>query len=231
VTAGEVHIWRIDLDQADAERRRCWALLSPDERERAMRFRFAVHRRRFTVAHGALREILGQYAAADPRDLRFGAGENGKPFLESEPVTFNLSHSAELAVLAVGTDVRIGVDVEHQRADSDHLAIADRFFSPREAAVLRAIDPESRPDAFLECWTRKEAYIKALGAGLSIALDSFDVAFGPGVAPAFLRVDGDPDAPLRWTLHDVDIDPGYRAALMVEGRGHGLLRRAWAPAS
>src|SRR6266545_3824942 len=114
----EIHVWRIELNQPDAVRRRCWDLLSADERERAERFRFAVHQRRFTVAHGAVREILGEYVAVDPHDLRFETTGNGKPLLAGATVTFNLSHSADLAVLAVGTDVRIGVDVEHQRSAS-----------------------------------------------------------------------------------------------------------------
>lgn len=225
----QVDIWHIPLAQNHATISACRSLLPGDEIERADRFYFEKDRRPFTVAHGALRQILGRYTGADPRKITFSHGSKGKPELKSpvDTIRFNLSHSGNLALLAVTRDAALGVDVEFVKPDFGGQEIAERFFSRHEVNTLLALPVEERAHAFFSCWTRKEAYIKAVGEGLSLPLDSFDVAFGPGVFPALLRVDASAAELSRWRLYDIPVPPEYRAALMVEGKEHRLQQRNW----
>lgn len=213
--AGTVHVWRISLDQQDETLERFRRTLEPEELDRAGRFHFEKHRRHFVVARGFLRSVVARYLETQPELLRFAYGEYGKPALASEHVLrFNLSHSHEVALLAVALDAELGVDVEHIRADFASEDIARRFFSRAEVEVFNALPREEQVAAFFRCWTRKEAYIKAIGKGLSQALDEFDVTLGPGASAELLRA-ADDDAS-RWVLRDVDVGEGYAAALMVE---------------
>jgi 4'-phosphopantetheinyl transferase len=213
--AGTVHVWLLGLDQDDDRFERFRGTLEPYELDRAGRFHFEKHRRHFIVARGFLRSVVARYLETQPEALRFSYGEYGKPALETEQVLrFNLSHSNEVALLAVTLDAELGVDVEHVRADFASEDIARRFFSRAEVDVFNALPPEERVAAFFRCWTRKEAYIKAIGKGLSQALDEFDVTLAPGIAPALLRAEDD-DAS-RWWLTDIDVGEGYAGALAVE---------------
>jgi 4'-phosphopantetheinyl transferase len=215
LATGAVHVWRIALDQKDDRLERFRGTLEPHELERAGRFHFERHRRHFVVARGFLRSVVARYLQTQPEELRFSYGAFGKPALEADhALHFNLSHSNEMALLAVTLDAEIGVDVEHVRADFASEEIARRFFSRAEVDVFNALPPEERVAAFFRCWTRKEAYIKAIGKGLSQALDAFDVTLAPGIAPALLRAEDD-DAS-RWWLTDIDVGEGYAGALMVE---------------
>jgi len=212
--AGTVHVWRIALDQPEESVRSFRRMLEPDELNRAGRFHFEIHRRHFIVARGFLRSVVARYLETEPETLRFSYGVYGKPELASEHVLrFNLSHSHEVALLAVTRDEELGVDVEHIRADFASEEIARRFFSRAEVEVFNALPKEEQVAAFLRCWTRKEAYIKAIGKGLSQPLDEFDVTLGPDVEPALLRVEGD-DAS-RWLLTDLNAGTGYAAALAI----------------
>jgi len=215
LNTGMVDVWRIALDQEDDRLERFRQTLEPHELERAGRFHFEKHRRHFIVARGFLRSIVACYLETQPQSLRFVYGAYGKPALASEhALRFNLSHSNEVALLAVTLDAELGVDVEHIRADFASEDIARRFFSRAEVDVFNALPPQERVAAFFRCWTRKEAYIKAIGKGLSQALDEFDVTLAPGIAPALLRAKDD-DAS-RWWLTDIDVGEGYAAALAVE---------------
>ncbi len=212
---GAVHVWRISLDQPDDKLDRFRRTLEPDELNRASRFHFEKHRRHFIVARGFLRSVVARYLEMQPEALRFSYGAYGKPGLASEHVLrFNLSHSHEVALLAVALDAELGVDVEHIRADFASEEIARRFFSPAEVEVFNALPKEEQVAAFFRCWTRKEAYIKAIGKGLSQALDAFDVTVAPDVQPALLRAEDD-DAS-RWLLSNIDVGSGYAGALAVE---------------
>jgi len=212
---GTVHVWRVALDQPDESLDRFRRTLEPDELNRACRFHFEKHRRHFIVARGFLRSVVARYLETQPEALRFSYGAYGKPALASEHVLrFNLSHSHEVALLAVALDAELGVDVEHIRADFASEEIARRFFSRAEVEVFNALPQEEQVAAFFRCWTRKEAYIKAIGKGLSQALDAFDVTLAPDTAPALLRAEHD-DAS-RWWLSDVDVGEGYAGALAVE---------------
>ncbi|HEU4510787.1 MAG TPA: 4'-phosphopantetheinyl transferase superfamily protein [Pyrinomonadaceae bacterium] len=217
---GEVHVWRTELVQPDEVLHKFWPTLNADEAQRANRFHFEEHRRGFVVARGFLREVLSRYLDAKPESLQFSYSAYGKPALNGEHkgtrLRFNLSHSHNLALLAVTEDSEIGVDVEYMRADFAGADIARRFFSRAEVATFDALAEKDRVAAFFRCWTRKEAFIKATGKGMSQALDAFDVTLAPGVAAELLRVDQE-DAS-RWFLSDIEIDSGYAAALAVEGR-------------
>lgn len=212
--SGSVHVWRISLEQPSDRLDRFRRTLEPDELNRAGRFHFEKHRQHFIVARGFLRSVVAGYLETQPEALRFSYGAYGKPKLASEHVLhFNLSHSHEVALLAVALDAELGVDVEHIRADFASEEIARRFFSRAEVEVFNALPKEEQVAAFFRCWTRKEAYIKAIGKGLSQALDSFDVTLAPDVQPALLRAEGD-DAS-RWLLRDVGVGVGYAGALAV----------------
>lgn len=212
---GAVHVWRIALDQANDSIERFRATLEPPELERAGRFHFEKHRRQFIVARGFLRSVVARYLDMPPAALRFSYGAYGKPALASEHVLrFNLSHSHEVALLAVALDAELGVDVEHIRADFATEDIARRFFSRAEVDAFNTLPPEELVAAFFRCWTRKEAYIKAIGKGLSQELSDFDVTLSPGVEPALLRARDDDVS--RWVLSDVNVGEGYAGALAVE---------------
>ncbi|HEV2987693.1 MAG TPA: 4'-phosphopantetheinyl transferase superfamily protein [Candidatus Angelobacter sp.] len=227
----EVHIWRVNLVQPDPVIARCRELLPPDEIARAERFYFERDRRRFLVSHAMVRTVLGRYLALEPLEVRFVQGEKGKPDLVPEQnslgLTFNLSHSGEFALMGVSIQLIMGIDIELIRTDFGGQEIAERFFSQYEVATLLSLPQHQRAEAFFYCWTRKEAYIKAQGEGLSLPLDSFDVTFAPGTEPALLRVADHPNEVARWKLYDIDAGPGYKAALMIEGKQHHLRYFDW----
>ncbi|HEU0079761.1 MAG TPA: 4'-phosphopantetheinyl transferase superfamily protein [Longimicrobiaceae bacterium] len=226
-----VHVWAAPLDPPADAIRRCAALLAPDERARADRFRFERDRRRFTVARGVLRTLLGRYLDADPRGIAFRYESHGKPVLDgasaAHGIRFNVSHSGEMALYALARGRELGVDVEEVRRMDDGLDIAVRFFSEAEVAAFRSLPEEIRDDAFFNCWTRKEAYIKAVGEGLSFPLHVFDVSLAPG-EPARLLASRDPRQAERGSLRGLpDPAPGYRAAIVVEGEGWELACLRW----
>jgi len=212
---GTVHVWRIALDQENEKLERFRGTLEPHELERAGRFHFEKHRRHFIVARGFLRSVVARYVNSQPEALRFVYGAYGKPALASEhDLRFNLSHSNAVALLGVALNAELGVDVEHIRADFASEDIARRFFSRAEVDAFNALPNEEQVAAFFRCWTRKEAYIKAIGKGLSQPLDQFDVTLAPGAPPALLRAQDDNAS--RWLLSDIDAGERYAGALAVE---------------
>jgi 4'-phosphopantetheinyl transferase len=227
----EVHIWRARLDTSSALRCRLEQTLSDDERRRAGRFYFQSDREHFIVARGVLRSILSSYLGVEAHELRFGYGAYGKPELmlpsDSADLRFNLSHAGALALYAVTRDRAIGIDLEYLRVDIECMQIAARFFSPREHAILCALPTAARLEAFFTCWTRKEAYIKARGEGLALPLDQFDVSLTPGEPAQLLGVRGDLDDPGRWSFQGLSPQPGYMAAVAVEGHAWHLMRWLW----
>ena len=212
--SGEVHMWRIELEQPGSVLEKFRSVLGTDELERARRFHFDKHRNSFVVARGFLRHVLSRYFDTTPETLRFSYSEYGKPALEGR-LHFNMSHSHRVALLAITEDRQIGVDVEHIRADFATEDIARRFFSHSEVGSFNKLLKEEQVAAFFRCWTRKEAFIKATGKGLSQPLDKFDVTLAPGVAAELLHVDED-DAS-GWSMSDIDVGEHYAAALVVEG--------------
>ena len=214
LATGEVHVWRLALDQPENVVAEFRATLDSGELERAGRFHFEKHRRHFVVGRGGLRFVLARYLDFKPGRFRFSYGAYGKPALVSEGLRFNMSHSHGLALFAVALDRELGVDVEHVRADFATEDIARRFFSRAEVATFNALEKDEQVAAFFRCWTRKEAYIKAIGRGLSEPLDAFDVTLAPGEAAALLRAErGDAS---RWAMFDIDAGDDYAGALAVE---------------
>jgi 4'-phosphopantetheinyl transferase len=231
----EVHVWTASLSRPPEEVERFEGLLSEDELQRAARFRFGRDRRRFIVARGSLREILARYVSLPPSLLRFGYNAFGKPELRGQagptPIRFNLSHSEDLALYAVAAGREVGVDVEFVREDVACEEVARSFFSGREVETLMVLPRDARKLAFFNCWTRKEAYIKARGAGLSLPLDAFDVSLSPGEPAALMHVRDEPREAARWSLRELSPAPGYVAALAVEGGGWRLCRCSQPPQS
>jgi 4'-phosphopantetheinyl transferase len=227
----EVHVWRVPLDEIVAQTDSYLHALAADERARAERLYFQRDRDRFIAAHGALRAILGFYLNRAPECVSFDYGSHGKPALAWESggdtIRFNMSHSRGGALYAVARAREVGIDVEFIHRNLEVEQIADRFFSRRETATLRALPTDSRKYAFFLCWTRKEAYIKARGEGLSMPLDQFDVSLIPGEPAGLLNTQPDSDDAVRWSMQDLNLAGGYVAALAVEGRGWSLSRWQW----
>lgn len=217
----DVHVWRASLEQPATCVHRLLNLLSHDEQARANRFYLERDRRRFIVARGALRTILGCYLGVEPGQLRFRYEFHGKPFLSDElgagELRFNLAHSNELALYAFTCGREIGIDVEYIHPVPDIEQIAARFFSANENAALHMLPESQRLEAFFNCWTRKEAYIKALGDGLAYPLTQFQVSLRPGEPAQLLWAEGSPEKVTRWSMTALSPAPGYVAALAVEG--------------
>jgi 4'-phosphopantetheinyl transferase len=216
-TSGDAAIWLADLDAADGGES-ALALLSDDERVRARRFVFDIHRHRFIACRAWLRMRLGDRLGRPAGGLRFEYGPAGKPSLAGgATLRFNVSHSDRFALLAMADQAEIGVDIERLRPLSDMDALADRVFSAAEREALGRVPPERKVEAFFAGWTRKEAYIKARGEGIGL-LGAIEVALTPGDAPRLIRVAGLPDELQRWSLEALSPVPGFAAAVCLEGR-------------
>jgi 4'-phosphopantetheinyl transferase len=211
----EVHLWLVRLDASEDNFAQSLAWLSPDEIDRAERFRFPRHRRAFVLGRAALRALLASYLGVEPAGVHFAYGSQGKPALADAAcaLRFNASNSNDLAACAFTTGCEIGIDIEQHRPLHNLESIADRFFAPEEAADLRKLPEADKTSAFFHCWTRKEAYIKAMGGGLSIPLDSFQVTLQSGVAARMVSLEGSTDRARAWTLHDFDPAPEYAGAI------------------
>ncbi len=225
----DVHVWLSDLDQPEAAVRQMALTLSPEEQTHAARFRFARDRRRYIVAHGAMRAVLAGYLNMPPQQVRFVTGEHGKPALAPDQghITFNLSHSEDLALFACACDRELGVDIEYMRPIDDIDLIATHYFAPTERAVLSQIAPAYKLQAFYHCWTRKEAYIKAIGRGLAMPLDRFVVSLAPDEDARLLWVEDQPQEPNCWQMRALAPAPDYAAALLVAGEGWDLSCWRW----
>lgn len=231
LSRAEVHVWLIDLSASPSDLAILRNHLSPDEIERAERFKFDRDRDRYIMAHGQLRRILGSYLRIPPADLTFSCNPHGKPEIvrtnAARDLRFNLSHSASAALIAVGEGRRIGVDLEYLDREVDCLELATRFFAPSEIEQLRAAPPESQRQAFFNCWTRKEAYVKAQGMGLQLPLTDFEVSLMPDQPASLVRTAADAREARRWRLQEIPLGRAYAGALAVEGHGWQLkcLRR------
>ena len=222
LSADEVQLWRVDLEAVGAGESRWQQMLSSDELTRAAAFHFSRDRQRFVASRALLRTVLAGYLATDPGGLTFSYSDKEKPSLDAtyanRGITFNISHSGGIALLAVTRGREIGVDVEQVRPDADLEAIARRFFSAGEQSQFAALPAEEKVEAFFRCWTRKEAYIKATGDGLSLPLSQFDVSLAAGDRNALLATRPDVSEAGRWLLQEVPGGPGYIAALCVRGQ-------------
>ena len=208
-----IDVWRFDLSLRDGD----WDVLSPDEAQRARRIIVPDKSEQRAAARARLRHILARYLDADPAGLRFEYGEHGKPALSRDAApSFNLSHSGSVGLIGVTDGVRIGVDVEYAAPGRAFSAIAKRFFSRAESADLDALSEPERPFAFYRAWTRKEAYLKAWGTGLTFPSDRFTIQYthGPGRLVA-THMPG--DEPAGWRFANVEAGPEYAGAICFEG--------------
>jgi 4'-phosphopantetheinyl transferase len=229
----EVHVWRATLDQPQDTIARFMRLLSLDERARAEKFQFEADGKRHIIGRGLSRTLLGHCLGSPADQLKFEYNEFGKPALAAglyRPLAFNVSHSGELVLVALALGRDLGIDVERMRRDMAKEEIAARFFSPNECRALAALASDVQCAAFFACWTRKEAYLKARGDGLSLPLDQFDVAFVPGEKPRLLETRHDPAEARRWTMRALHPGHGCKAALAVEGSDWKLKCWDWPPA-
>jgi 4'-phosphopantetheinyl transferase len=225
--ATDVHVFRASLEPAGHVAARLGQLLSRDEYARADRFHFEIDRQHFIVARGYLRTILSRYIGIAPAGIRFSYADHGKPRLASpigqtQPLHFNLTHSAGLALYAFTRVGEIGIDLEHIRPDFSGEDTARRFFSSTEVTCLSKLPESARHEAFFNCWTRKEAFIKAKGTGLSLPLDQFDVTVAPAEPAALLRTRWDESEAARWSLKAIDMGPAYVGAVAVGGHNWQL---------
>jgi 4'-phosphopantetheinyl transferase len=222
-----VHVWAVPLDDARVDLDGGRELLSPDERERAARFHFEQHRRRYLIAHIALHRILSRYLQIDPAQLSFELGSNGKPNLPaalgSSGIEFNLSHSNEMALLAVNRVGEVGVDLEYVKPGFKFEEIAEGFFTAREVVALRGLPSELQRQAFFKCWTCKEAFLKAKGTGLSGKLDEVEITLG---AADQVRIGADVPG---WWLTELNSIDAYQAALVVAGSSVPIRYYLWQP--
>jgi len=222
----EVHAWKASLDQPASIIQMLGQTLSMDEKKKAGRFYFEKDRRHFIVGRGLLRTILGCYLGMEPIQLGFCYGKNGKPKLADKfgevTINFNLSHSGNLAFYGFTRDGKIGVDIERIRKIPDMEQIAEQFFSVRENTIFCSLPTGKRKEAFYNCWTRKEAFIKATGDGLTLPLHTFDVTLVPGEPAELINIVGNLKESNRWSLHALTPSPGYVGAIAVEGHGRLL---------
>jgi 4'-phosphopantetheinyl transferase len=226
----DVHVWRIALDHI-ATSVAMNGMLSADERQRADRFRFNKDRVQFIQSRAALRFILGNYLSIAPNKVEFSYSTYGKPSLAngSSPSTlqFNLSRRDNLALLAIANNREVGVDVEITRNDLPLAQMAETSFSQPELTTWRNLPPNLRTLGFFNCWTRKEAYIKAHGEGLSFPLKQFDVSLVPGMPARLIEVRNGMDDAGRWTMNDVPAGDGYVAAIAATRTGPAPLIRGY----
>jgi len=225
----DVHVWQTSLVQSEDYVARLFQILSPEEQAKAKRFRFPELQKHYIVGRGVLRELLGKYLNVPGATLEFAYGPQGKPMLAGafagHAIRFNVSHSGELALYAVTVGREVGVDIEYMKDLEEAESIAEHFFSPREVESLLSLPSEQRHEAFFNCWSRKEAFIKVTGKGVSYGLDKFAVTLAPNEPARLLWVES-ADAS-NWELHALDAAERYKAALCVEGTGVTLSCFGW----
>lgn len=218
-----VHIWTFDIRTLATVAEDLEVVLASDEMDRAAQFRFNHLRESFVRTHSTLRHLLGRYMDVHPAGIQFIYSPNGKPALASaENIQFNMTHSGNVAAIAITTDCPIGVDVEQIRPVENMLQIAEQFFCPEETAEIISLPADDRECAFFWCWTRKEAYIKATGAGLAAPLNTIRVTARPSSSVRFVSTENKMGAVQAWTLHDLQLAANYAAAVAYRGRQRSL---------
>lgn len=219
---GQIHIWSASLDQPELQFQRLYQTLSLDEDDRAKRFVFERDRRHFAICRGILRAIVARYLSVSADSVSFKYGTNGKPGLVdssgNETFFFNLSHSEGLALYAFTRDQEVGVDLECMRDISELEQLAERIFSVREIEIFRSLAEGRKKEAFFNGWTRKEAFVKALGDGLSLPLDNFDVSFVLGEPAKLISIEDNSNEISGWSIQDLLPAHNYVAAFAVKSR-------------
>lgn len=222
----QVHLWRVFLNQPAEQIQQLSQTLSADENSRANRFHFQKDRHNFIVSRGSLRIILSRYLNLPPQNLQFTYSKQGKPALDTDTkICFNLSHSHQLALYAITLNREIGIDIEFIRPINEAENIVKNYFSPTEIALFNNISPAHKPEAFFNAWTRKEAYLKATGQGLTQPLNEIEVSITPGEPAKLLSISGDTHKASQWTLTHLIPHPNYIACLAIPA--HNLNYSYW----
>ena len=225
---GEAHVWCVELDQSPSRTDKLFQLLSEEEQQRAKQFRFEEKRGHFIVGRATLRQLIGGCLKASPAALEFSYTQRGKPELAGAlagKVHFNVSHSDSLALIALTRVCPVGVDVERVRPRQYDMEIARRFFTARESAGLESLQEAERPSAFFNLWTRKEAWLKATGVGISESLGRVEISFLPGEPACVVSVVDKPEEAKEWTLVELKPAKGFVGALAIRARGLNV--RCW----
>ena len=215
-----VHIWRANLNPSPEEVTHLSALLAADETVRANKYRFPEHRRRFIVARGILRQLLGNYLDISPKSLKFEYSDRGKPHFglnTGKAMQFNISHSEEYALFGFTYDRLIGVDIEYLREMPDAVKIAKRFFSPQEYELICNLDAKQQRQAFFKLWTAKEAYLKAIGTGLS-GLASININLDPSCDRIYLSSNDNSASVDNWSIYSCIPTPNYVGTIAIDAR-------------
>ena len=214
----EVHIWRASLDLDEYFQSSFLKVLSPDEKYRAQKFRFAKDNRNFIAARGILRSLLGKYLKISPAEISFQYSKFGKPGIaDNNSLQFNISHSQNIALFAFTKKFPVGVDVELVNHDIEVKDIATKFFSANEVSNLLALPEKQQALGFFNCWTRKEAFIKAVGEGLSFPLNQFEVSLEPDKPAKLLATHWDANAVSKWALYSMSPAPNFVGSVVIEG--------------
>jgi 4'-phosphopantetheinyl transferase len=221
----EVQVWSAGLDRGEAELLELARNLSPDERSRAERFRVEDARRQFIASRGLLRQLLASCVNTAASMVSFRYRPRGKPFLDPSTsngdLSFNLSHSGRLLVIALTRGRKVGVDVEWFHGRTNCSLVADRIFSLRELSELHALPASKRREAFFNVWTRKEAYLKATGQGLTDDLQAIEVTLIPGQEPQLLKLPAGLESARQWGLEVIPLPPDFAGAVAFEKRPRG----------
>lgn len=225
LVSGQVHLWQQTLAVTPARLRQLGALLSPDEQQKASRFCREQSRQQYAVSRGSLRLILSRYMMIEPQEIRFGYGPQGKPFLANDigmTIDFNLSHSGQLVLIAIGRDRSLGIDLEQVRTATDIVALSEQCFSPDECRLLTAYPPDQKHRVFFQLWTCKEALLKATGVGLR-DIEHIEIVALPQTPSR--QVQFSQRSSRQFSLQLIVDDPDYIAALAVERKGQNWLIR------
>ena len=218
----EVHVWRAKLDHPDRLLDKLSSVLSPDEKERANRFQYDRDKRRFIASRAILRIILSRYSGVNARRLDFEYGTHGKPSLKRRtdimiPLCFSSSRSHNLSLFAVTLNQEIGIDTEYIRPVSYRDEIVNRYFTTGERIIYSRLAPDQKQPAFFNGWTRKEAYLKAIGVGLNQPLRTVEVSLEPGEPARLLRVEGNARQAAAWSFYELSLGTDYAGVVAIKG--------------
>lgn len=213
-----VHIWSVSKSNHIDRLQQYWEILNQEERLRAGKFRFSKDQNCFVIARGVLRILLGKYLSIDPVKIQFKRGHNGKPYVDYEiNIQFNVSHSRNMIVLGFVLEHNIGVDIEYALREVEIIKIANLFFAKEEVTALMALEKDYHTQAFYNCWTRKEAFIKAEGSGLAFPLDQFVVSLDSKEEATLIDTKWDKKEKEKWVLDTLEPEENYIGAVSVKG--------------
>ncbi|MDQ3021351.1 MAG: 4'-phosphopantetheinyl transferase superfamily protein [Bacteroidota bacterium] len=228
IPANEIHIFQSTLEKTSAEIKNSETILSNDELTKAYRYKFEADKNNYVVCRALLRSVLSEYLSIPAAHITFFYSEKGKPYINNSSIKFNLAHSNNYTVFAFVFEEEVGIDIEYQRELRDALTIAKRYFSKSEVEEFENINSEKIKNAFFYCWTRKEAFLKAVGEGLSYPLADFSVTLKPG-NPKIMWIKKKPDEIKKWSLHDIKVRENYISSLAIKSNDMKIIYKQIVP--